>query len=160
MRYLTMTRQTARLPSTPVRKRITYRSVIGTTTWVCSFNLTSLFTVTYKSVNGTKPAILFIFLAVQNSSIGDLVTDSLTHSTFTFDLQRATQETRDLWDIWSEWWGDMTWLRMTYQEQSLRLATIETFDQCDEETWPDWKRPTKSENFPKIWKFSEILKIF
>ena len=38
------------------------------------------------------------FLAVQNSSIADLVschslTDSLTHATFTFDIQRATLET-------------------------------------------------------------------
>ena len=49
-----------------------------------------------------------VSLAVQNSSIGDLVTHSLTHSTFTFDIQRATLETCDLWDIWSEWWGDMT----------------------------------------------------
>ena len=23
--------------------------------------------------------------------------------------QRAVLETCDLWDIWSEWWGDMTW---------------------------------------------------
>ena len=38
-----------------------------------------------------------VFLAVQNSSIGDLVTNSLTHSmakgTFSFDIQRATLET-------------------------------------------------------------------
>ena len=54
------------------------------------------------------------FLAVQNSSIGDLVTDWLTHSTFTFDIQRTTLETCDLWDIWSEWWGDMNWLKKTY----------------------------------------------
>ena len=37
------------------------------------------------------------------------LTDSDTQSTFTFDIQRATQETCNLWDIWSEWWGDMTW---------------------------------------------------
>ena len=36
------------------------------------------------------------FLAVQNSSIGDLVTHSLTDTTFTFDIQRATPETSDL----------------------------------------------------------------
>ena len=24
-------------------------------------------------------------------------------------LQRAILETCDLWDIWSKWWGDMTW---------------------------------------------------
>ena len=45
-----------------------------------------------------------MFLAVQNISIGDLVTDSLSHSlshsltdgTFTFDIHRATPETCDL----------------------------------------------------------------
>ena len=47
-----------------------------------------------------------LFLAVQNSSIGDLVTDSLTKGTYTFDIQRAT----------------------------LRPVTFETFDQSDEET--------------------------
>ena len=34
---------------------------------------------------------------------------SLSHWPFDFDMQRATQETCDLWDIWSEWWGKMTW---------------------------------------------------
>ena len=74
------------------------------------------------------------FLAVHNSSIGDLVTNSLTDSL----------------------------LLLPYKEQSWRLATIETFDQSDEETWPDWERPTKfrkSENFPKVLEFSEILRI-
>ena len=55
---------------------------------------------------------IFIFLAVQNSSLGDLVTESLTHSLtvpFTFEIQRATQETCDLWDIWSEWCRYVTW---------------------------------------------------
>ena len=39
------------------------------------------------------------------------LTDSLTesHSTFSFDIQRATLETCDLLDICSEWWEDMTW---------------------------------------------------
>ena len=50
-----------------------------------------------------------LFLAVQNSSLGDLVTESLTQGTLLIDIQRATQETCDLWYIWSEWWGDMTW---------------------------------------------------
>ena len=56
---------------------------------------------------------LWPFLAVQNSSIGDLVTHSLTVTdnhqeppdnrqepgTFTFDIQRLSQETCDLWDL-------------------------------------------------------------
>ena len=29
---------------------------------------------------------------------------------FTCWHKRAIQETCDLWDIWSEWWGNMTWL--------------------------------------------------
>ena len=29
--------------------------------------------------------------------------------TFGEHPQRATPETFDIWDIWSEWWGDMTW---------------------------------------------------
>ena len=53
------------------------------------------------------------FLAVQNSSIGDLVTHSLwltdSLSDFWFWHYRVTLETCNLWDIWSEWWGDMTW---------------------------------------------------
>ena len=39
------------------------------------------------------------FLAVQNSSIGDLVTDSLTHCTFTIDKERGTHDLCDLCDI-------------------------------------------------------------
>ena len=51
------------------------------------------------------------FLAVHNSSIGDLVTHALTHwlTNFYFRHYRVTLETCDLWDIWSEWWGNMTW---------------------------------------------------
>ena len=30
-------------------------------------------------------------------------------NTFREHLQRAILETCDLRDIWSEWWGDMTW---------------------------------------------------
>ena len=50
------------------------------------------------------PQIMYCLLAVQNSSLGDLVTQSLTHSlthsvthgTLLIDIQRATQETCDL----------------------------------------------------------------
>ena len=64
--------------------------------------------------------------------------------------QGAILETCDLWDICSEWWGDMTWakktmsktktmtktitLKNTFKERSLRLVTFETFVQSDEET--------------------------
>ena len=49
----------------------------------------------------------WFFLAVQNSSIGDLVTHSVT--VLLLLTYRVTLETCDLWDIWSEWWRDMTW---------------------------------------------------
>ena len=33
----------------------------------------------------------------------------LTHSLTVLLLLTLTLETCDLWDIWSEWWGNMTW---------------------------------------------------
>ena len=87
---------------------------------------------------------LTLFLAVQNSSIGDLVTNSLTHSlthgTLLIDIQRATQETFDLWDIWSQWWEDMTWptkiqrqiqRQRQWQRQWQRLVTFQTLINFD-----------------------------
>ena len=50
------------------------------------------------------------FLAVHNSSIGDLVTDWVTHSQyFYFWHYRVIQETCDLWDIWSDMSDEVTW---------------------------------------------------
>ena len=52
------------------------------------------------------------FLAVQNSSIGDLVNHWVSHwlRTLLLDIQRATPETCDIWDIWylsdEETWSD------------------------------------------------------
>ena len=97
------------------------------------------------------------FLAVQNSSIGDLVTHSLTHwlRTLLIVIQRATLETCELWDIWSEWWEDMTWPKKmtktktkTFWEHLLRaiLETCDLWDICSEwwedMTWPkkNWQR--------------------
>ena len=37
------------------------------------------------------------------------LTDWLTDGTFTFDIHSATPETCDIWNIWSESLGDMTW---------------------------------------------------
>ena len=61
---------------------------------------------------------MWLFLAVQNSSIGDLVTHSLTD------------------------WGYLLLLR--YKE---RLLTFETFDQSDEETWPDQEKDNDKDNY-------------
>ena len=59
------------------------------------------------------------FLAVQNTSIGDLVPWSLGWS--------VTTNNQSLHNT-TEW--------------PQRLVTFETFDQNDEETWPDQKRST------------------
>ena len=59
--------------------------------------------------------LLFLFLAVQNSSIGDLV--CLSDQTNNQSLHKPTE--------WSH-----------------TLVTFGTFDQSDEETWPDQKRST------------------
>ena len=80
-------------------------------------------------------------------------------NTFREHLQRAILDTCDLWDIWSEWWGYMTWpkkrqrqvqrqtqwqrqihFESTWKERPQRLVTFEIFDQSDEETWPDQKK--------------------
>ena len=87
-------------------------------------------------------------------------TETMTNTnTFREHLQRVILESCDLWYIWSGWWGDMTWpkkrqwqrqiqrqwqrqiyLESTFRERSQRLVTFATFDQSDEETWPDQKR--------------------
>ena len=48
-------------------------------------------------------------------SLTHWLTDWLTDGTFTFDIHRATPETCDLFNIWSESLGDMTWPKNTYQ---------------------------------------------
>ena len=64
-------------------------------------------------------------------------------NTFREHLQGAILETCDLWDTWSEWWGDRTWpkkrqwqiqrqwqrqihLESTFKERSLGLVTFDT----------------------------------
>ena len=76
-------------------------------------------------------------------------------NTFREHPQRAILETCDLWDIWSEWWGYMTWpTKRQWQRQlqwkshlenilemwSPRLMTFETFDKSDSETLPDQQK--------------------
>ena len=59
----------------------------------------------------TSNALSLFFLAAHNSSIGDLVTHWLTDwlRTLLLDIQRATLETCDHWDIWLEWLRNITW---------------------------------------------------
>ena len=42
-------------------------------------------------------------------------------------IQRAAPDTFDLWDIWSEWWGDMAWQWQRHLENTQR-AVLETCD--------------------------------
>ena len=80
----------------------------------------------------------------------------------------AILETCGLWDIWSEWWEDMTWHTKTnlptylptylpiptylptytLNERSLRLVTFETFDQSGEKTRPDTKKNLHTSYLP------------
>ena len=98
---------------------------------------------------------LFVFLSNTNTK-----TMTKTNA-FRKQLQRAILETCDLWDIWSKWWGDMTWptkrqlqrqiqrqrqwqrkihLENTFKERPQSLVTFETFYQSDEGTWPDQQK--------------------
>ena len=63
------------------------------------------------------------FLAVQNSSIGDLVTDSLTHWVTDFYFWHRNHDhdhDHDIWHIWDVW---QIW---QFLKQPYRLVTIET----------------------------------
>ena len=63
------------------------------------------------------------YLVVQNSSIGDLVTDWLTHSLSEPPFENTTPE-------WPQ-----------------RLVTLETFDQGDEDTWPDQQKDDDKDKY-------------
>ena len=90
-------------------------------------------------------------------------------NTFKEHLQIAFFETFGHWDIWSERWENMTWptkrqrqiqikrqwqihLENTFKERSLRLFTLETFDQSDEETRPDQQKDNDKDNDKYIWR--------
>ena len=55
-------------------------------------------------------------------------------------------ETCDLWDIWSEWWGDMTWLKkstylqgvLTWHDQKIYLSTYLTTLENTCDNWDIW----------------------
>ena len=85
-------------------------------------------------------------------------------TTVILHLQRAIFETFDLWDIWSEWWGNMTNNKKTTTKEETKTRTIsntfrehlqraipETFDLWDiwsewweNMTWPNKKTTTKT----------------
>ena len=52
-----------------------------------------------------------------------------------------SQDTYDIWELWSEWLTDMTWqMTNTVRGRSLRLLAFATFDQSGEKTWPDLEK--------------------
>ena len=102
-------------------------------------------------------------------------------NTFRKHLSRAIFETCDLWDIWSEWWENMTWptkrqrqrqiqrqwqihLENTFKERSLRIVTLKTLAQSHEKTWPAKKdyEKNKVKDKTRQWqiRFENTLKEF
>ena len=61
----------------------------------------------------------------------------------------AILETCDLWDIWSEWWGGMTW---PTSWQIWQFSTI------FEKNWQLLTNLTTFDNFWQIWQFWQFLK--
>ena len=46
--------------------------------------------------------------------------------------QRAILETYDLWDIWPEWWGDMSWpKKKTITKTNMKTKTMTYLVTCD-----------------------------
>ena len=75
----------------------------------------------------------------------------LTQGTFTFDIYRVTLETCDLWDIWSEWWGDMTWLKIFRFSENVQIfGEFSDF----------WRIFRFLENFQIFGEFSDFRRIF
>ena len=70
----------------------------------------------YGEICHFKHILIFSILAVPSSregqSLDGLITDWLTHllkNTSRERLSHLSPLTQRLWDIWSEWWGNMTW---------------------------------------------------
>ena len=66
------------------------------------------------------------------------------------DWLKAIPETCDLWNIWSEWWGDMTWIFFynfyNFWQFWRFFIIFEMFDNFD--------------NFDNFWQFLTIFEIF
>ena len=117
------------------------------------------------------------FLHMTEFFLHDIVRESVTNiryvktmtktNTFRQHLQRAILETCDLWDIWLEWWGDMTWpkkrqwqtqrhLENTFKEQYLRLLNFQTFDV---ETWNDLQKDKHMKPFGILWPLRYLIRV-
>ena len=73
---------------------------------------------------------------------------------FTFWHYRAIPETCDLWDIWSEWWRDMTW-----QFPKKKMDFPRKMDFLREKKWISWERKNgfleREKGFPEKKGFPE-----
>ena len=63
-------------------------------------------------------------------------------ASFTEHPQGAIPETCDLCDIWSEWWGDMTWPKKDNDKGKYKDNDNDKdkYIQSDEGTWPDQQK--------------------
>ena len=99
-------------------------------------------------------------LAVQNSSIGDLVPCLLCLTPLTirvFTTLQSNPRDFDLWDICSEWWEDMTWPKIwPTQRQWQRQIHLENTYPWDiwSEWWEDmiWQNRQRKRHFENIFK--------
>ena len=129
--------------------------------WPChslshSLNKLTLLFFTYKEQSKRH-----LIRAMRRHDLTNTMTVSKTKAmtkTFREHLQGAILETCDLWDICSEWWGDLTkkktmtntntktktltktnTSREHHQRMIQTLVTFQTFDRSDEEIWPEQK---------------------
>ena len=82
-------------------------------------------------------------------------------NTFREHLQGAILETCDLWDIWSEWWGDMTWPTKRQRQRQRQIHLESTFkailETCD--LWDIWSELWGDLTWPKNWKWQRQWEI-
>ena len=109
------------------------------------------------------------FLAVQNSSIGDIV----THSQY-FYFWHTKSNPRDLWPLRhlirvSKWWGNMTWPTFWQLVTILTFLTVffyifflkilKIFNNFDNFR-QFWQLSTIFKNVDNFWQFLQLLTIF
>ena len=85
--------------------------------------------------------------------------------TFGEDPERATQETCDHWDIWSEWWGDMTWPTKKQLQRQRQWQRQRHCDLWDTDYISDnWEQQSQHSELPlnKEWQgqHSQFLRCF
>ena len=108
----------------------------------------------YGEICHFKHILLFSILAVPSSregqSLDGLITDWLTHllkNTSRERLSHLSPLTQRLRDIWSEWWGNMTW--PTFWQFFWHFSTISTiFNNFD-----NFRQFWQFLSFDNVWQF-------